>query len=134
MVGNMPKRANYKQWLTGDTEIPKSAPLVHRVRFNRLRNRVARLAAHNGRKLHVNSGYRTYAEQAKLWHDYLHGGNLAARPGTSNHEKGLAMDVSDRGQPVGSSAKNRTAMKHLRLCLPVPGEKWHMEIGNTWRA
>lgn len=34
----------------------------------------------------VNSGLRTYAEQARLYWIYQHGGNIAAPPGSSNHE------------------------------------------------
>lgn len=34
----------------------------------------------------VTSGLRTYAEQARLYEIYQHGGNIAARPGQSNHE------------------------------------------------
>jgi hypothetical protein len=34
----------------------------------------------------VTSGVRTYAEQKALYENYLRGGNIAARPGSSNHE------------------------------------------------
>jgi hypothetical protein len=43
----------------------------------------------------VTSGYRTYAQQAALYQRYLHGGPLAAKPGTSSHELGQAVDVTD---------------------------------------
>jgi phage-related protein len=43
----------------------------------------------------VTSGFRSYAEQARLYARYLAGGPLAARPGTSSHEKGEAIDVTD---------------------------------------
>ena len=45
----------------------------------------------------VTSGFRTYDEQARLYQRYLHGGPLAAKPGTSSHEFGQAVDVSDPG-------------------------------------
>jgi hypothetical protein len=39
--------------------------------------------------------YRTYAEQQYFWNLYTSGrGNLAARPGTSNHGWGVAVDVA----------------------------------------
>lgn len=41
------------------------------------------------------SSYRTYAEQVEFWNIYLAGGNLAARPGTSNHGWGIAVDVAE---------------------------------------
>lgn len=43
----------------------------------------------------VTSGFRTFAEQSALYARYLAGGPLAARPGTSSHETGQAVDVSD---------------------------------------
>src|SRR5262245_1257474 len=45
----------------------------------------------------VTSGFRTYAEQARLYDRYLHGGPLAAAPGSSSHESGEAVDVTDYG-------------------------------------
>jgi tape measure domain-containing protein len=63
----------------------------------------------------VTSGFRTYAEQAALYQRYLAGGPLAAKPGTSSHERGEAVDVTDyttfgaimRGAPAGSRLYNR---------------------------
>jgi hypothetical protein len=43
----------------------------------------------------VTSGFRSRGEQAALYARYLAGGNLAAAPGTSSHEKGQAVDVTD---------------------------------------
>jgi peptidoglycan hydrolase-like protein with peptidoglycan-binding domain len=43
-----------------------------------------------------NSSYRTYAVQEKFYADYLAGkGELAAKPGTSNHGLGIAIDVPE---------------------------------------
>lgn len=43
------------------------------------------------------TAYRTYADQEYFWDLYLHhGGALAARPGTSNHGWGLAVDFATR--------------------------------------
>jgi hypothetical protein len=28
----------------------------------------------------------------------------------------------------------RDAMRGVQLCLPVPGETWHVEKGTAWRA
>ena len=47
-----------------------------------------------GMRVHILSGTRTYAEQAKLYEAYKAGtGGLAARPGFSNHNFGIAWDV-----------------------------------------
>lgn len=45
----------------------------------------------------VSSGFRTFAQQSVLYQRYLAGGPLAARPGTSSHERGQAVDVTDPG-------------------------------------
>lgn len=47
-----------------------------------------------GRDLTVNGGYRTYAEQVQVREAK---GDLAATPGTSNHGRGLAVDLSGFG-------------------------------------
>lgn len=39
------------------------------------------------------TAYRTFAEQQYFWNLYQHGGNLAARPGTSNHGLGTTVDL-----------------------------------------
>lgn len=43
----------------------------------------------------VTSGFRSFAEQSRLYQRYLHGGPLAAAPGHSSHESGQAVDVTD---------------------------------------
>jgi hypothetical protein len=41
------------------------------------------------------SSYRTLAQQQELWNLYTQGkGSLAARPGTSNHGQGIAVDLA----------------------------------------
>jgi hypothetical protein len=87
----------------------------------------------------VRQGRRTYGEQAALYALYVAGkGNLAAKPGTSNHEFGRAGDcgivVNGREQNIGVSLKARALMRKYGLCLPVRGEKWHVERGSHWVA
>jgi LysM repeat protein len=42
------------------------------------------------------SGYRSYAQQLYLYNLYISGqGNLAALPGTSSHEYGIALDLAE---------------------------------------
>ena len=88
---------NVRRHLVGDIYLPKGTPLAHRLRFNRLLRKTAAAARDCKQVWIVNSGYRSYAEQAELYDQYLHhGGTLAAKPGTSNHEGGRALDVSVR--------------------------------------
>ncbi|MDZ8106418.1 MAG: peptidoglycan-binding protein [Nostoc sp. DedQUE12a] len=51
-----------------------------------------------GRKLVVNSAYRTLAQQMLLFNGKKRGENPnpVAAPGTSNHQSGLALDIEDR--------------------------------------
>jgi len=76
-----------------------------------------------GGKFSIISGFRSYAQQAELYRRYLAGtGNLAAPPGRSNHEKGLAIDHGPH-----STASDRTVAETFRLHYPVGGEPWHVE-------
>ncbi|MEP7121410.1 MAG: M15 family metallopeptidase [Byssovorax sp.] len=61
---------------------------------------VSALAAHPGSTMTVNSMLRTVAQQYLLYTWYQNGQcgiGLAATPGSSNHESGLALDVSEYG-------------------------------------
>jgi len=49
-----------------------------------------------GLKMTINSGYRTIAQQMLLYNWRAFNGNPVARPGTSNHQSGLALDINDR--------------------------------------
>ena len=119
----------WQNWITGDTSIPKEWPAAKRYRATVLRRRIARAARDCKEVWHFNSFCRTYAEQVALYAASLNGtGNLAAKPGTSNHEKGKAADVSVGGSPVGASSKRRRACQNYKLGFPVKGEAWHVEI------
>lgn len=100
--------------------------------------RLDRVGLAIGRTIYIRSGFRSYAQQQILWRNYQAGvGPLAARPGTSRHESGGAADcqLDDRdGLNIGDHPDARAAMRKHGLCLPVPGERWHVEAGNTWRA
>ena len=72
-----------------------------------------------GQTYNVGSGYRSIAEQVVLYNKYLAGtGNLAAPPGSSNHNFGLASDGPHWG------GRNPGA---FGLAFPVRGEPWHVE-------
>jgi hypothetical protein len=78
-----------------------------------------------GVKLVINSGFRTMAEQQHLYSCYQHGncnnGNLAAKPGYSNHQSGRALDLSTSPWLVKNAA--RFGFKRT-----VPSEAWHYEF------
>jgi murein L,D-transpeptidase YcbB/YkuD len=73
--------------------------------------------------------YRTLAEQQYFWARYVSGqGNLAARPGTSNHGWGLAVDVAT---PAMRQTIDRIGAKYgwAKKWSDAPGEWWHLK----WR-
>jgi len=59
---------------------------------------VAAAFAATGIRLTLTEGYRTYARQVYLYALYKSGlGNVAAKPGTSNHGLGVAVDMGNYG-------------------------------------
>ena len=82
-------------------------------------DRVRQWVAAVGRPFHITSGYRSVERQAQLYQAYLAGrGNLAAKPGNSNHNFGLAIDGPHWGN------RNPGA---FGLVYRVRGEPWHVE-------
>lgn len=87
-------------------------------------------AARNaGVTLRVVSGFRTQAEQQYLYNCYQNGncnnGNLAARPGYSNHQSGHALDLNTSDSGVGSWMNNNGA--RFGFSRTVSSEPWHWE-------
>lgn len=85
-----------------------------------------------GDRYFCNSGSRSYAHQVVLYVIYKAGGNLAARPGTSNHEWGskthpfaLAMDINPLN---GSYGELHKVAYEYGFHFPIASEKWHMEM------
>jgi LAS superfamily LD-carboxypeptidase LdcB len=98
---------------------------------------MAAAAARDGIRLVVNRAFATNEEQAALYQKYLNGtGNLAARPGYSNHQGGIAVDIATGGEssPVYRwLAANAAAFGFKRT---VSSEPWHWEYrpGEVKRA
>jgi peptidoglycan hydrolase-like protein with peptidoglycan-binding domain len=84
------------------------------------------------------SSYRTFAQQVYLWHLYLSGrGNLAARPGTSNHGLGQAVDLATTHMRW---IVDRIGRRYgfAKSCSDAPSEWWHIKWNPacthaTWR-
>lgn len=131
-----------RRHLVGDLTLPKGTPRAHRRQFNRLLRCTAAAARDCKQVWEVTSGYRSFDEQADLYDRNMNpetgrpypGRPLTAKPGTSNHEGGEALDVRTRAgkASVGGSWRRRRALAKYGLCLPVPGEPWHVEFGDTW--
>jgi LAS superfamily LD-carboxypeptidase LdcB len=74
------------------------------------------------RKLTITSGARSYQDQVEIKRKE---GKNAAEPGTSKHEKGLAVDI---GNVDNDLAK---ILQDSGLKQTVSGEKWHFEKART---
>lgn len=82
-------------------------------------------AKKDGVDLRISSGYRSRQEQEVLYQKYLNGtGNLAAKPGTSNHESGLAIDFENTPGAFAWLKKNSTRFGLKNL----PSEPWHYSV------
>lgn len=90
----------------------------------------------------VTYGHRTHDEQAVLYARYQAGGALAAPPGTSAHESGLAVDVTlikdnrDDWNYADSDWRRLVAivLAHPRLhSLDNIGDTDHIEAANWHR-
>lgn len=87
-----------------------------------------RLAAAKGIDVRISSGFRTMAEQQHLWQCYQSGscnhGNLAAKPGFSNHQSGTALDLTT---PERAALDALIKSQGLPWKKTVPSEAWHYE-------
>jgi hypothetical protein len=86
--------------------------------------RAQALAQSRGEVWNVTSGGRTYQEQAQL---YAHPeGYPVARPGTSRHETGRALDVTINGRPI-QSVISASVLRGAGLS-PLAGDAVHVEL------
>lgn len=94
---------------------------------------MAKAARKRGVQLSIASGFRSHAEQTKLYKQYRRGrGNLAARPGFSNHQSGRALDIYLRNQKALVWLEANAAK--FGFHRTVPGEPWHWEFNGAERA
>lgn len=94
---------------------------------------MAKAARRAGVALSVASGFRSHAQQTKLYKQYQRGqGNLAARPGYSNHQSGRALDIYISDQKALVWLESNAAK--FGFYRTVPGEPWHWEFVKAERA
>src|SRR4051812_19700053 len=78
------------------------------------------------------SGYRPFAAQQHFWDLYISGrGNLAARPGTSNHGWGRACDLAT---PLMRWVVNQIGAKYGWRKTEAPSEWWHVNYVGGYHA
>jgi hypothetical protein len=92
---------------------------------------INRLIEASGGAVEIVSGHRTSAEQASLWAEAVArfgdpeiADDWVARPGTSAHERGLAVDL--RGDV--ELAARLVERLDLPLSRPLAHEPWHFEL------
>lgn len=98
------------------------------------------LIAESGGGIYITSGFRTRAQQEALWQKALAkygdpeiADNWAARPGSSHHESGFAVDLGFRNAQAREWAHQNAARFGLRF--PMSHEPWHIELaGQRSRA
>lgn len=91
-----------------------------------------RLIKDSGGKISVGSGYRSIAEQTKiynLWRAGKHPAPRVAKPGSSNHNFGLAADLKFADRAARAYAHANAARYGLRF--PMGDEPWHVEPINA---
>ena len=112
-------KKDIKQWVTGDKDGLNP----------QLLQKLAQIGKQLGEKVSIDSGARSRQEQEVLYQKYLNGtGNLAAKPGYSNHQNGIAMDVSGvcgRGTAADRWLRANAASYGFRN---LPSEFWHYDF------
>jgi hypothetical protein len=109
-------------WLLGDVKPIASVPAKYRAQYRDTLQRAALAAYRYGQPIWVNESFRTEAEQQRFYEIYLAGGPLAARPGKSPHEHGLALDIPN----VRHNKPLLRELKKLQLIDDVASEIWHV--------
>jgi hypothetical protein len=90
-----------------------------------------RIARALGFNVRITSGYRSYATQSKLYQDYIQGiaHYPANPPGTSKHEKGMALDILST-----NTEKLVSLLTSVGLRWAGPIDPIHFEISTARQA
>ena len=89
-----------------------------------LRAALARAAQVLGEPVRVTSGFRTAGDQLRLWTARAGNPYPVAPPGSSQHERGMAVDVA-----VAQAERLAAAARQTGLCRPFPqADPVHFEL------
>ncbi len=92
-------------------------------------------AAAKGFIIKVISGTRSYAKQAELYEKYKAGGPLAAPPGRSNHNFGIAFDIGVfTGSTDPEKAKNYLGESSLYDAAGALAGEVGLSWGGNWKT
>ena len=98
---------------------------------NRVIEAAKMYASATGKKLQINSAKRDGEDQKRLYQESVDAGRpgrgpsgmAIAKPGTSKHERGLAVDIQNYSDPAAVSAMNQQG-----LFQTVPNDPVHFEL------
>jgi len=91
-------------------------------------------SAKQGIIIKVTSGLRTYEEQAELYKKFKAGGPVAAPPGKSNHNFGLAFDITIfKGSADPEKAKTPVWESPAYKAVGALGTDLGLEWGGNWK-
>lgn len=83
--------------------------------------------SHDGKMLSASESYRTMARQEYFWNCYqckcCNNGNLAGKPGYSNHQGGLAVDFKGEYDWLGQNVESVGLKQGISI-----GEPWHISL------
>lgn len=89
------------------------------------------LGRQTGQIITLTSGFRTHAEQRRLYDQYLRGEiGLAAPPGQSNHEHGAAVDALVNGQAIADAIPENVLNSVGLQSLAHLGDAVHVELSD----
>jgi len=130
MINNLIKLSDYVNTLDPEMLLRDDALVMLRVMFDSA-------SSTNFNQFRVTQGFRTYEQQQYLYLQ-MAGDGLAARPGHSEHQVGLAVDISYHGVNIGNSVQGAWLMnnsykygfilrypEHKTHITGVPFEPWH---------
>lgn len=121
IVKKVPAQPKVNTWLKGDVVDIMAVPREYRDDYKDTLYKTARAAAKSKTVVQVNDSFRTRKEQEARWATYQNGGALAARPGTSDHEFGLSLDINNGKQMKAFDE----AMHAEGMVRDVASEGWH---------
>jgi LAS superfamily LD-carboxypeptidase LdcB len=95
--------------------------------LNNLLNAAQKAGVWNGRDAWATGTYRDYATQVRLYDDWIHGrrSSPAAKPGTSLHGWGLAIDFNNSNAALIRWLHANASRFGL---YNLPGEPWHYSV------
>ena len=123
----------YVHFVVGAGDNPETMANIDPV----FKGRLAALARDMGQSAELGEGFRDLARQQELYDRYLDGtGALAAKPGLSKHNMGLAVDTQSswlQSLNDGTPVERQTALLQYGLYKPlsdavgISHESWHIQ-------